>query len=177
MQKVLAVYVGGGRLEARGPHDMEILECNYAIGGTLKLAVTKPRSGKQMRFFFAWLKQVFDNLPEDCPEHFQDQDHLRAWMAWRAGKCRVLTLPAKGFGRDQIRVIRRLARSPYLFFEYTETTVFVYEPDSIAMEGGMEQKVFNEFFTTAKELALLLIPGLDLEALEAHVYKQDLKPN
>jgi len=174
MKSILAIYVGAGKFESRGPADMETADRNFRIGQTVKLNITRPRSSKQLNYFFAWLKEVFENLPEtlpdDAPPRFKDTEHLRAWLIYKAGRADVWSYPRDQVNRQAINMMRRVARG-HLFFEVTETTVWVFEPQSIAIEN-MGHEEFTELFDKIKELAIYLIPGLDLEKLDAHVRKE-----
>jgi len=162
---VYSVYLGKGKFEVRAPNYIRDLDDTYRVGAHVKLTTTQPRSHKQLNYFFAWLREVFDNLPEDCPVHVRDAEHFRAWLLYKTGHAHVWSFDRSAVTKETVSILRRMS-SKHLFFEATESLVFVYEPESIAM-ATMTKEAFTKFFNEAKELAEILIPGLDHKALEA----------
>lgn len=170
MKTIYATYLGNGTLEARRPADKQTLADSYRQGQVVKLQVTNPRSLKQLGYFFAVLKEVFLNLPENCEHRFRNEEHLRAWTLYKTGHNNVYTIPREGVTREVLQALRRIAMKN-LFFEIMGNTIWVFEPRSIGMDV-MDQETFNEFFRNAKEIWCELIPGLNMSDLEARVKEQ-----
>ena len=170
MKVIECTHVGEGMLQARGRLDRALLQDNYPVGSLVKCRCTKPRSNTQLRYFFAFLRVVFDNLPETCPEHFEDVEHLRAWFLKQTGHVKILQLPIEDINERTIRLIKLMSHK-HLFFEASGKWMYVYEPLSIAL-AEMEAETFSGFFKKCRDIVPTLVPGIDMQLLEPRIKEE-----
>lgn len=172
MKVIEATHMGNGVFEARGSLDRKLASEGFPVGASVKLRVTSPRSNKQMRFFFAYLKAAYENLPEDCELHFHDPEHLRAYLLYKTGHAEITVIPVDVFTMQIARLLQKMT-DRYLFFERWKDSIYVYEPQSIAFTN-MDHETFTRFFKQAKEIVTVeLIPGIDPQLLEARATEME----
>ena len=58
---------------------------HYGDGEVVALVQHQERSDKTHRHYFAMVKEVWENLPEDVAERFPTSEHLRKWALVKAG--------------------------------------------------------------------------------------------
>ena len=89
-----------------------------SVGDIVKCSIIDPRNAKHHRKFFALIKVVYENLPEEFDRHFPTKDDLRYELIRRAG----------------------------FYKEYKDLKGNTqYRPDSIAWDS-MGQKKFEELY-------------------------------
>jgi len=135
----------------------EILE-GYGSGALLRCKITRPRSMPHHHFFFAYLKEAFENWPEGGAElgngvrfHPENEEHLRAWAIIMAGvKFRIAVevddgdMPAGELGNVLAGVLRKLRRMRiYAWPKLINGRVRIVMPVSIAHDP-MDEKDFSE---------------------------------
>jgi len=89
-----------------------------SVGDVVKCSIIDPRNAKHHRKFFALIKVVHENLPEEFDRHFPTKDDLRYELIKRAG----------------------------FYKEYRDLKGNIqYRPDSISWDS-MGQKKFEELY-------------------------------
>lgn len=88
MLELQLIYEGNGRFRTATKLDLQLAHERFGQGEVIEAKVSKLRSRKQHRFFFAGLvKAAFDN--QSAGPHFADQERLRKWLLIQAGHCNV----------------------------------------------------------------------------------------
>ncbi len=121
-------------------------------------------SMESLGHYFARLKELYDNLPEDVAAHFKNIDHFRSWALIHEGYCteicqveasHVLALhAAKAIGKV----------APYAVVQVDGKVVRTWIPKSQARRGGMTKKEWEAAKQAVLELAEHLVNGGELAA-------------
>lgn len=164
-------HKGDGVFHAATAIDIRLANEKIEVDRWLRAKVTQPRSGKMDRFFFALVKQIYNNLPHGHNGHdFKSVDHFRYHLLVQAGHCNELELDLEVLEEKTLRIIidqvinRFLADEERVFFSKSGTTLFVRTAKTInhvVVDGG-------EFVPVAKH-------ALDIGAEMIGVTVEDLK--
>ena len=71
--------------EAMIPRRPTLADKHYVVGLDYRLVPHEERSMRSHRYFFASVKEAWQNLPEDLAERFATPDHLRRYALIKAG--------------------------------------------------------------------------------------------
>lgn len=82
---LLCVFVGDGFTVL--PRHLHLARQHYGEGEIVPLIAHEERSERSHRHYFAIIKDVWENLPEDRAVQFPTPEHLRAWALIKAGYC------------------------------------------------------------------------------------------
>lgn len=63
----------------------------FVVGETYMLEQVAERSQQDHRHYFAWLNEVWRNLPEHLDGKWSDVERLRKWALCATGHCQVIT--------------------------------------------------------------------------------------
>lgn len=96
-------YVGGGRLQARGKLDLELLEREFEAGEVLRVKAGKMRSVKQNDFFHALIQAAFAN--QNGGPSMANWEQLKAWLLIEAGHCDEHRIDVRGMSAAQAGIV------------------------------------------------------------------------
>jgi hypothetical protein len=140
------------------------------------MIVDEPRSQASHRFYFACLKNAFDNLPETISHLFTDPEDLRHYALIETGN--YTDHPIKCATKDEaMRWVSRLMRDPqniYCRFFVNDDTIVRREPKSQSTKA-MGKQAFEKSKADVLELCSILT-GIDVAALKKEA-TESTKPN
>lgn len=136
--------------------------CQFHLTGK-----TAPRSGEQLRRFFALMRVTFDNWPDSHERQFTDIDEMRAWLTIKAGYREVgARVPLAGLNKDRalflVEASIRGSGSNAIPIYY-DGEIIVFKPKSIAF-----QKMDHRDFCKLNDAVATVIEqetGLSVETL------------
>lgn len=129
--EIQLVYEGGGRFRTATKLDLELVNERYGQGEIIDVVPAKLRSRKQLRWFFAMIRQAFD-VQSTGPE-FQDEEHMRKWLLVRVNHCEVQQFEPSSVSRDVVAFLK--LQSPYIFWSHDNRWIYARTPLSISMRG------------------------------------------
>lgn len=121
--------------EAMVPRRPGIADSHYVVGETYCLVPHEDRSMRSHRFYFASVKEAWQNLPEDLAERFATPDHLRRYALIKAGYRdeRTFVAPSKASAVEFAAFVRPM--DDYAFVTVREAVVTVYTAKSQSVKA------------------------------------------
>ncbi|MEJ0093301.1 MAG: hypothetical protein WDN46_17500 [Methylocella sp.] len=152
----LTPFSARGRLDA----DKELV-----IGETYKLAVVENVSQASRGHYFASLKEVWRNLPENRAEQFPTPEHLRKYALIKCGYADSRQFVARtGAEARELQMFVRPSNDEYALILVDRCVVTIWTAQSQS-ERAMGKKAFNESKNAVLDYAQSLI-GVTRKELE-----------
>lgn len=98
------IYEGGGRFRSLTKLDLMLASDKFQQGERVLAKCTKPRSGRQNRWFHAMMHDAWDN--QTAGPLFDTSDRLRKWATIQAGHCDVKRFEPAAMTREVAEWLR-----------------------------------------------------------------------
>lgn len=165
-QPVLCRYEGEGEFKAVSPHRSREADKHYVIGEEYELAPVEQRSMGRHRAYFAQVREVWRNLPDEMLKRWPSETKLRKHALIRSGYCTSSSFICRSHA-EALRFAAFLAPiDDYTIVEAEGTTVFRYVAESQSVRN-MGKNRFNASVDAVLDWIPKLI-GVDRAELERH---------
>lgn len=98
------IHEGGGRFRCATRQDHSVAVEKLTDGETLIAKLTRPRSGRQLRWAHAMVHAAWEN--QTAGQRFDTSDHLRKWLLIAAGHCDVKRFPPQAMTGEVARWLK-----------------------------------------------------------------------
>ncbi len=155
----------GESMSPIGPRNAAEADKQFCIGETYKLAVVENVSQASRGHYFASLKEVWRNLPENRAEQFPTPEHLRKYALIKCGYADSRQFVARtGAEARELQMFVRPSNDEYALILVDRCVVTIWTAQSQS-ERAMGKKAFNESKNAVLDYAQSLI-GVTRKELE-----------
>lgn len=144
----------------------------YVAGEVYRLNIEEERSRGSQGHYFAALKEIWKNLPDDMRNRFPDKpgdpgvEQLRHWLLIRTGYCTEVTeiFDTEGDARRHVAAIANYEESRHIVIRITGNIVVIFRALSQSSRS-MNKKEFEESKTAVlnEGAALLKVSRKELD--------------
>jgi hypothetical protein len=138
------------------PRFQNLYAAEFTPGGLYKMAEVEDRDMRSHRHFFASVREVWMNLPEQLAARFPSPDHLRKWCLIEEGYCKYVEFACKDAKAARIAAASVRAADQYAVIKIDRDVVRIWTAESQSVRAMGKERFQKSKWDALNRLAAMV---------------------